>query len=400
MKQKQIIKHTVLVLFILGTLSSCIDVYELEGDGYVKSVVVDALITDDKEEQIIYLTHSSFAKDPNLRPISKADVVVIDKGGNIFEFNELSAHKGAYIGIIPFDFLVFGNAFKISFTTVSGKEYESAFEELQACPPIDSIYYEINNEYYPQNSDESERGVEFFLDVKANEQYSRYYRWLIEETYEYHATWPMYKFMAAWIRSRIAPDYKWFTCYKTNKIFTLSLASTSHLDENVYLKYPLLFVNNQTQRLYFRYSVLVKQMSISKSAYDYWESLRSNNQTSGGLFDSQPQKTRGNIVCLSNPDETPLGYFNVSSIQTKRLSINVDDINRELIYDHDVWCVARFLPPESTFLDDLSREQWPFYLPPTPEDGDPGGTYVADQSCFDCRLSGGILEEPEFWKNK
>lgn len=400
MKKIHTINKPFYLLILLYLFTSCIEQYIPDKTNNEKLIVVDALITDDKEEQTITLSWSTLLAAPIWDPIANANIVVIDKGNNIFEFFESKSERGVYKGSIPFEFLVPGNAFKISFTTLDGKEYESNFEELLTCPEVDSVYYEVNNDYYNKSNNSLERGVEFFIDVKADDNFSRYYRWKIDEAYEYHATWPIQKYwLAEWYNLK-SPDYKYYVCYKDQQINSIYTATTSHLDENVYLKFPLNFVNNQTQRLYFNYSILVKQMSITEKSHYYWESLKNNNQNSGGLFDSQPVKVKGNIICLSNTDEVALGYFGVASIKTKRILVTMDYIEKELIFDYDPFCTSRKIETQNAgFILDSPREKWPIYVAPTPA-GEPDGIYYANQECFDCRLAGGKLEAPEFWKTK
>jgi len=51
---------------------------------------------------------------------------------------------------------------------------------------------------------------------------------------------------------------------------------------------------------------------IDKQFYDYIEILIEQSDDGGGLFDAPPATTRGNMVNVTNPDNFPLGYFNIS----------------------------------------------------------------------------------------
>lgn len=390
-----IIKIDFLIL-IVSIFFGCIETYMPENTNSVKSVVVDALITDEKEEQVVILSQSTNLVSPIWEPISRANMVIVDKGNNIFEFNESPQTKGVYEGVISREFLIPGNAFKLSFITQNGKTYESNFEELLECPTVDSIYYEINNNYFPKNTNSQERGIQFYLSVISGKSKSKYYKWELEETYEYHATWPIQKYWYGRWQNK-GSNYDYFVCYRTLPILSIFSANTTHHIDSAVIKYPLHFVNNQTQRLYFRYSLLVKQLSITAGAYQFWEGLKSNNLNSGGLYDKQPVTIKSNLVCLSNPNEKVYGYFGVSSIQTKRISINNF---AGLIYDFDVFCKARLIHEKSlSFIEDSPPDEWPIYVAPIPP-GEPLGIYYAEQGCFDCRKIGGSIEVPEFWKNK
>jgi hypothetical protein len=190
------------------------------------------------------------------------------------------------------------------------------------------------------------------------------------------------------------PDYTYYACYRTLPINQIFSATTSNLDQNVYLKYPLHFVNNRTQRLFYRYSLLVKQYSLTEQSFNYWEKLKGNNQNSGGLYDSQPQKVMGNVVCITNPNEEVLGYFGVSSVSSHRIFVTRNDLHQKLIYDQNLDCV-QWQPTRWDFVTNSSEETWPVYLAPPPEDK--VGLWYAPKWCIDCRLEGGTLEIPEFW---
>jgi len=381
----------IIILFVL--VSSCIEKFQPKNVDTSKLVVVDAVITDESENQSVRLSWSSNTVTPFWDPIPNADVIVVDKGGNIYEFTESNSYKGIYEGTIPIENIIEGNAFKISFTTHEGKDYESEFDEFLACPEVDTVYYEIDNEHFVGSNSVPERGIEFFIDLKANKNYTSYYRWSLIETYEHRATWPIETYFAGDFFTH-PPDFSLYFCYVTEPVYQIFSATTINLDENLYLKYPFHFVNNHTQKLYYRYSLLVKQNAISEKAYNYWEKLKDNNQASGGLFDGQPQQIRGNVVCLSNPDEPVLGYFGVSGVRVQRIFITRNDLSGDLIYDYDVFC-DRYKPDKLDFITNSPEESWPIYMAPPPEDDN--GLWYAQQHCFDCRLYGGVLELPEFW---
>lgn len=390
-------KNLLNAILFATILQSCIDPYYAEDTKGEGSVVVDGLITDEDEKQVIRLSYSAPLKAQEFLPVKNADVIVIDKANNVFEFTEDFNARGMYRGNIPQEFLVAGNAFKISISLQNnGGDYESEFEEMLPSPPIDSVYYEINNDYYALNSNYKEKGVEFFVDVKANKDYSSYYKWEVVETYEYHATWPIEKIWASEVRYYESPVYDYYTCYRTGVVPNLAIASTANLDENLYLKFPLLFVNNASQRLYHRYSLFIKQFSLNQEAYYYWDRLKSNNQQSGGLFDTQPQQQQGNVKCITRPDEKVLGLFSVACVSVKRINISAENnLRGKLIYDQNVWCEALEMSDQH-WVYESKRSDWPIYLAPSPE-GSEGSDFYADPSCFDCRLQGGVLEEPEFW---
>ena len=239
------------------------------------------------------------------------------------------------------------------------------------------------------------QGVQFFLDFKAPDDFGRYYRVSAEETYEHHATYPIGIYFAGQFFYQPA-DYSLFTCYSIEPLNNIYLISTKDLNKNQYIKYQMNFVSNQTQRLMYKYSLLVKQMSISDEAYDFWNNLNKNNQESGGLYDTQPALVEGNIYSVSDPNERVLGFFGVSSVKSKRIVVS----NIPISFPDDYHCTPSKPNWEGGWPFNTSYVEWPIYFvnyydisssSPNPE------LYVADKDCFDCRLIGGTTVKPDYW---
>lgn len=387
--------HKICILNILLAYMtvSCVERYYITEQAELNSkIVVDALITDQDTVQMINLSMTSSLELPDVTPLTDCQVSVTDINDQEFIFNESVELPGCYQCIIDASALYTGNRFRLHFTTPTGAEYISEYEELMPCPPVDSVHYEIMSVPTPDPEIDID-GLQFYIDFKAPEDYGRYYRWQIDETWEYHSTWPITKYWAGRMYNTI--DYSLYICYKTIPVDDIFTLSTKGLVENSYKKYKLHFVNDHTQRLMYKYSLLIKQYSLSETAFYYWEALNKNNQESGGLFDSQPAMAKGNISNIRNPGEIVLGYFGVSSVKTKRIILS--DI-RGLRFKKVPYCKARKLEEG---LNTFPPDEWPVYLviiwDPRTESG---VLSVADDDCFDCRLHGGTTVKPIYWDEK
>jgi hypothetical protein len=381
-----------ILLFLVGFMaSSCVKRYYLEEHSeIIQRIVVDAVITDQDTLQKITLSKTASPERPSYVPLSGCSVTVTDIQDNRFTFEELEENPGVYEGVIPAIRLQPGNQFKLNFITSNGKEYESEYEKLTACPPIDSVYYEVDS-IPTADPDIQIDGLRFYLDLDATGEYGRYYRWQLEETWEYHSTWPVTIYYAGRIYI-IPPDYSYFYCYKTMQVKDFFILSTSNLVSNRYKRFRLHFVDNLTQKLMHKYSLLVKQYSITEKAYAFWNDLSRNNQESGGLFEGQPVIVRGNVINRNDPDEIVLGYFGVSAAKTKRIILS--DIT-ELSFENVPFCDPRKFEER---LQRFTPDYWPVYLlyynSPITGKRTLG---IADPECFDCRLLGGKTEKPDYW---
>jgi hypothetical protein len=380
-------RYRIVIVFLsVFIINSCIEpYYSSDLEQTEPLLVVDGTITDQSENQEITLSKTTDINNIFFASVKNYNIQVEDKSGNIYRFNYFN--MGKYKGKIPLDKLVKGNAFKIEITSPEGKVYESNFEEMTSCADVDSVYYEFIESRYDENTQSTSMGIQYYVDLKVDKQYSKYYRWRLIETYEYHTTWPIKKYwMGRWIDNGL--DYSKSVCYKTEQVKSVYSVSTQFVQDE-YLKYPLIFVNNKSQRLYYKYSLLIEQCSITEQAFNYWELLKLNSQESGGMFDSQPAVVEGNIKCISNPDERVLGYFGVSSIKTKRVFAQ----NIEGMKFSNMFCA----PDAIQRMADIYRsdpEEWPIYLVPDNE------SQTGDRTCFDCTKAGGVTAKPDFWDDK
>ena len=159
-------------------------------------------------------------------------------------------------------------------------------------------------------------------------------------------------------------------------------------------KYVIGFINYISERLpylKYKYSLLVRQHSLSKEAFRYWESLRDQQEEDGGLYETQPIASGGNMYNVDDDTEQVLGYFFASQVHEKLIFVKhpsfftdyfcpMATIEREGLAESyfDVWM----------FLASLTRER------PEYEWG------IADRECFDCRRRGGSTQPPAYWNNE
>ena len=101
-------------------------------------------------------------------------------------------------------------------------------------------------------------------------------------------------------------------------------------DENI-KKAPVCFIApSKSDRLTQQYSILVKQYSLSREAFEFWNNLKKVNESGGSIFDEQPYLVISNVTCLNDPGERVLGYFQVSAVKQERMYITaheLDDLN-------------------------------------------------------------------------
>ena len=384
------IYRTAFVLLSVVLLWSCIERYFPSTElNFQTQLVIDGTIISGNSEQEIMISKSSPTGDPKFISVSNCKVSVEDGKGNSFPFSE-SKDVGHYLGNIDKGFLVPGARYRLHVQIAKGIEYVSSFEELLACPQVDNVYYELENKP-TQDPNITENGLQFFIDLKGNDNFGHFYRWQLTETYEYHSRWPLDKWLDKdGMHDLDEPDYSNFVCYKTDKLKSIYALSTDGFSQNSYSKYKLHFVQDQTQRLEYKYSLLVNQYSLTKRAYNYWENLRKNNQEMADMFGKQPANVKGNIHNVNDTTDVALGYFGVSSVQSKRIMVYPF---QGLLFDRASLCKA-------WIIDGPLPADRPLYFVPDFDENFNPYMGIGAPECINCTLMGGTTVKPTYWNQK
>ena len=154
------------------------------------------------------------------------------------------------------------------------------------------------------------------------------------------------------------------------------------------------FVSNETDRLKVTYSLLVKQQSLTRRSYVYWEKMKAQSSETGGLYEIQPSSAIGNIYNISDPDEVVLGIFYATQQQSKRIMVN-NVSNESDHFDFEIpYLTCEWYSAAGVF--QMGRD-FPYYMRSVSPLGFGPPYETADQICFDCRIQGGINVKPDFW---
>lgn len=375
-------------------LSACVERYYPEdADLHTDVLVVNAHLTDKPGIQTINLSRSDRLIYPEYKPELGAAVQVEDDRGDMISFTEVG--EGDYEADLQEEFLHDWRRYRLLLVTSNGNQYESEFTTLHPVTSIDSVYYLVETAPEEKSGTMAE-GIRFYMDFDIDPDTVQYLRWDLTETYEYHN--PGYEgFIYSFDRvMRPVPDsMSDRQCWITLRIPDIYTLESGNLSAKHYSRKPLHFVSNQTQRLKYGYSLLVRQFSMDEAAFRYWDDLKKNTQEMGALFEKQPSLTPSNICSCSDPEEKVLGFFSVSGVYEKRIFVR--DVEGLDVPDR-IFCFPSLHAPQRLhFMPEqylpkfFSRAEWPFT-----------GEIVfgeTKQECLDCRLlrgSSGV--PPDFWQ--
>jgi hypothetical protein len=344
--------------------------------------VISGQVVKGEDVQFINVSVTSPISEPEYIPVTGCQVTISDNNGNNFEAAD--QFDGNYTFHIPESNLSTGTSFMVTVITPDGINIASDFDTLNECPEIDTVYYSLD-EVPTTDPEIFKNGLQFYVDLNAENTSSHNFRWEAVETWEYHSSWPIEWYYDGSVHHVYPPDYSRMVCWRTEMVKNIFTLSTENLEQNLYKSFPLHFVDNfSTPRLVYGYSLLIRQFALSNAAYSYWEKLRINSSDQGGLYDKQPLAIKGNLRNVTNPDQDVLGFFGATSMKSKR--IFVSNVATEYVMDCSPIPLRGFY--------EITPRDYPAYLY-----GDEYGYSLAMliPECVDCLILKGTNVKPEFW---
>jgi Domain of unknown function (DUF4249) len=314
-------------LIIVFILCTCIDPYNPKLSYYASLLVVDGLVTDANTSYTVRLSRTFQDLNSTPPPVSDATVFITDDAGN--SSNLIDEGSGIYktdstqFNGIP------GRTYILHIKTSDGSEYESDACLMNPVPGIDSIYF-AKDQQLVNNGTQSQDGISIYLNSKEGDN-NQYYRWAYEETWKFKVPNPkVFNYIKTSDPNNpiFMPitDVKEF-CWKNKQSDEILIRSISEGQPNKISKQPILFIaTGESDRLLLQYSILIKQYSISKNEFDFWNNLKQINEIGGDIFAKQPYTVISNIKNINNPNEHVLGYFQVSAVSQQRENVLYRDV--------------------------------------------------------------------------
>lgn len=376
-----------ILLLLYAGLSSCVEPYEPELEEKQEILVITGRITEEPGRHTVSVSRSAPYRNPVYQPVEFCLVTVSNQDGEIIQYADEG--KGIYAAEIPDDFLDIGDAASLHVITPNAREYRSDYDTLLACPALDSVYYELSFAETP-DPNKSLPGVQFYLDMSGEARDSRNLLWQVEETWEYWASlfanrrwWPNGQF-------EVYLSNPLFKCWKHEPLNRFYTATTRNLSSNALRRVALNFVSNETDRLSVTYSLLVRQQSLSRAAYDYFVRLNEQAVETGGLYDVQPSSVPGNIYNIYNEEETVLGFFHATQLVDEQIFVHNNNYF-EFPVPH-ISCEYESL----SVIWEWPKIDWPVYIY---DEGPFKPAWTALPECFNCLLQGGDTIRPVNWES-
>lgn len=267
--------------------------------------------------------------------------------------------------------------------TAGGKDYLSAFVPVKITPLIDSVSWKPDN-----------GGVHIYVNTHDAQNKSIYYKWDYEETWEIHSAFGnSLIYSNGFIYNRPLDEIpKLYYCWGSRNSTNITLASSRHLSSDIISEAPIVSIPPGSEKISVRYSILVKQTTLDRQGYEFYQLMKKNTESIGSVFDALPSENAGNIVCVSNPSEKAIGYIVASTAEQKRIFILPSEIP-QAFYRPGCYTIYVDNHPDSIIKYFNGAGFRPYQC-----DGCPfaKGYYSSTPECIDCRERGSS-EKPSFW---
>lgn len=383
----KVVKLSIFLLISALMINGCITPFEPEGYDELENIlVIEGDISTNEQTEII------ISRSLKLNDISKRNYI---KGAVVWVENELGVKIPANQVIVGTDVKYVANTigidvtkkYKLGIRLPDGKSYESDLVPVIISPAIDNIEFV---------TDSVNRKVTFCVNTHDATNSTHYYKWSYTEDWEFTShQYSAFEYNPYTMKISEISSYakNRFYCWNKDVSKTIITTSTTHLSSDRVYRMPLVSMGPLDLRISVLYSIEVKQRALSREGYQYWETLRKNSDQVGGIFSPQPSEMKGNLKCITNPEETVLGFISAGYVSKKRFFASKEEIG--VYYNThvcDIVIPEEFAPPVawSTMFD--TGYDIVSYSPSENK------SMWAPLSCVDCRVFG-TKNKPSFWPN-
>ena len=373
-------KKTLTIFALLTIMYSCKKPYSPETSETVNSILIveGTIAAGANVENLFLLSRLRILADTSKNdPEPGATVRIESQSGQNWTLKENA--NGNYSANLS---LSASDKYRLKISTKGGKQFETGFLDVKSTPPIDSVSWAQGEE------------VDIYVHSHDPSNNTKYYRWEFRETWEYHAFFDTNLSFQNGQIVFLTPAEQMYTCWSTAASGSILLGNTTVLSEDRVSYQPVQKLFPPSQKLSYKYSILVRQFGLSEEAFNFWSTLRKNTELTGSLFDPQPSQLPGNINSMNDPSEKAIGFISAAVVSEKRVFIrNAELSNWQTVPDSTcIETVPESIPVALGFLA-LDTTYAPAYykMPPT-------RVALAKKNCVDCRRKGGSTTKPPYWQ--
>jgi hypothetical protein len=333
-------KKSLILFFTLLVYDSCIDRLDVITPNSNFQLVVDGSITDAPGPYTVKLSRTRKLVDYSPLPTVLAkSVTIFDDEGNseILTETTTDVFQTSPTGIRG----VIGREYFVRIELHNGKIYESIPEEIKPAGTVDSVYYEFQKNV-------SEKGIasyhfRIFMDSRGKPEGENYFLWKLTGTYRVITSPKLYfvrdgdvylkrpRPCSGFILDPNTDELVYVSPCECCQCWASQVGEKPNVSDNYttangrFSKVDMGIVPVEFWNFWDKTLVKVEQLSLSKTAFNYWKTIQDQKEGATSLFQPASGKAISNVF-LKNGNEEVQGIFYAAAVSKKILFLTTLDI--------------------------------------------------------------------------
>jgi len=333
----------IIILFLIAE-GSCVDRIDIDtGTATNFPIVVDGFISDQPGPYTIKITKSFDieSKQSIKAPISAKRIFLSDDQGTSEQLVELSqgVYQSAPDGIRG----EVGHAYMLRIEFLDGRVYESIPDTLYPSGNMEQVYFNFTSEKDKDGA--TINGFDVFFDSNAGERNTYFFLWKFVATYQVETNPELYaencgegkcplpRPCSSYIYANGELEWVkpcecctcWISFFNDNPI----VSDNRLLEGDHFTRIQAGYVPVNQWTFMHRVHAEVRQMSLSKQAFDFWRAVEAQKQAVNSLFQPVTGKIQSNFVQINGDPGVLEGLFYATAITSESVFINRTDVPSE-----------------------------------------------------------------------
>ena len=322
-------RFNLLLIGLIFCAGGCISEIELDLKGENRVLVINGHITNRPESYFVSVkfTGNSSIDHAVQEPVSNAKVWIQSSTGQTAFLTEDSL--GVYKTDPEYFIGKIGEHYQLFVEEPELGRYNSGIEPLLPVYPIVDLDYQYfeTPELNELNNIAPHKSIDIFATtVIPTDPENTFIKWTVTGEYEFREIEALTDIFAT---TGVGPAQ--FTCFIQDiiRLGDVVVFDASKTTGDLFIREKIKSIDIN-YKFAFNYCVHVKQFSLSKTAYRYWNQVKMVRERTGDFFEGIPGQVIGNIRSDDHPEEVVHGLFYASAVASDRIFVERDSVSRPI----------------------------------------------------------------------
>ncbi|MCX2741330.1 DUF4249 domain-containing protein [Pontibacter anaerobius] len=315
----------IIPFLLLLLLASCIDPLDFEHKNQQKHLVIEGSFTNNPEHNYVKLSYSKPYGDAYMEYDTLATVYITSGDGAAkydFLYDSVTSRYYPVAGAAAFGEP--GKKYMLH-VAIGDSLYLSPWITMPQPIPVEKINLEMDEQMFAFKGDKEKvryPGYRVLVDYQDPAGERNFMRWSFVVNYEV-STQPWYYINDD---GKPAPKDCCAKCLITEKLDKFKVVDDRLTDGNKVNNQEVLFMPFHR---YFgvKHKLKVFQYAVTEEAYNFYRILEQQKESTGTVFDPPPAQVVGNMYNARNENEQVLGFFGVSAVTEKEITVLREEVN-------------------------------------------------------------------------